>query len=153
MNKLNAWLYNFMRGRYGFDQLGRTLSVCVVVLWILSIVLGVSANLFGRWAAWASSMLNWAGLIVLFVMIFRALSRNIAKRSAENEAYLAWRSKRSDRGGKSSKDISSNKDQKDVKNYKYLTCSFCGQQMRVPKGKGKIAVKCPSCGEKTIVKS
>ena len=27
------------------------------------------------------------------------------------------------------------------------------QQMRVPAGKGKIAVKCPSCGEKTIVSS
>lgn len=153
MNKINAWLYNFMRGRYGFDQLGRTLSVCFITLWIFSIIFGVSANLFGRWAAWASSMLNWAGLIVLVVMVFRIMSRNTTKRSAENEAYLNWRSRRKNRKNSSSKDISSKKNKKNTKDYKYLTCAFCGQQMRVPKGKGKIAVKCPSCGEKTIVKS
>ena len=59
----------------------------------------------------------------------------------------------------SSKDISSKgkgktKDKTNADaGYKYLSCSFCGQQMRVPAGKGKIAVKCPSCGEKTIVQS
>lgn len=55
----------------------------------------------------------------------------------------------------SSRDISSKKraETKGATGYKYLSCSFCGQQMRVPAGKGKIAVKCPSCGEKTIVQS
>lgn len=153
MNKFNAWLYKFMRGRYGFDQLGRTLSICVIVLWIASIVVGVSSNLFGRWAAWLAAMLNWAGLLVFAIMIFRMLSSNTAKRRSENEAFLDWRSRRKQRKSSSKKDISSKKSEKGEIEHKYLTCSFCGQRMRVPKGKGKIAVKCPSCGEKTIVKS
>ena len=41
MNRISAWLYNFMRGRYGFDQLGQALSVGVVVMWIFSILCGV----------------------------------------------------------------------------------------------------------------
>ena len=153
MNKLNAWLYNFMRGRYGFDQLGRALGVCVIVLWIFSIILGVTANIFGRWVAWGASMLNWAGLILIAVILFRALSSKIDARRAENDAYLSWRKRREQRKRGTSNSAVAQKDNKDKKNYKYLSCAFCGQQMRVPKGKGKIAVKCPSCGEKTIVKS
>ena len=44
MNRISAWLYNFMRGRYGFDQLGQALSVGVVVMWIFSILCGVGAH-------------------------------------------------------------------------------------------------------------
>ena len=153
MNKINAWLFNFMKGRYGFDQLGQALSIGVVVFWIFSIVFGVFSNLFGYWAAWLSTILNWIGLVLLVIMIFRMLSRNVDKRRAENEAYLQRRARRASRKRSSSQDISSQDGKHDEKNYKYLSCSFCGQQMRVPKGKGKIAVKCPSCGEKTIVKS
>lgn len=153
MNKINAWLYNFMRGRYGFDQLGRALSIGVAVCWIFSIIFGVLSNLLGYWAAWVSTILNWAGLVLLVLMLFRMLSRNVDKRRAENEAYLQRRMRRANRKRSSSQDISSQDAKQDKKSYKYLSCSFCGQQMRVPKGKGKIAVKCPSCGEKTIIKS
>ncbi len=158
MNRISAWLYNFMQGRYGFDQLGQALSVGVVVMWILSILCSVLANMLRMmWAAWLSTILNWVGIILLVVMIFRALSRNHDARRAENEAFLRRRKRRAERKHTSSKDISS-KDKakgkgKDEAGYKYLSCSFCGQQMRVPAGKGKIAVKCPSCGEKTIVHS
>lgn len=153
MNKFGAWLFNFMKGRYGFDQLGQALSIGVVVCWIISIIFGVLANLFGLWAAWVSTILNWAGLALLLLMLFRMLSRNTSKRRAENEAYLQRKQRRARDKKASSKDMSTKNDAKDLRNYKYLTCSFCGQQMRVPRGKGKIAVKCPSCGEKTIVKS
>lgn len=157
MNKISAWLFNFMRGRYGFDQLGQALGIGVVVLWIVSIIVGVFSNIFGYWAAWLSTILNWAGLIVLVYMLFRMLSRNVDKRRAENEAYLQRKARKSQRKGASSGDLhtkgETSASTKDATGYKYLTCSFCGQQMRVPKGKGKIAVKCPQCGEKTIVKS
>lgn len=154
MNKISAWLYNFMRGRYGFDQLGQALSVGVVVAWIFSILFGVLANVLGLWAAWVSTILNWVGLVLLVLMLFRMLSRNHDARRAENEAFLRRRHRRAEKKRASSKDISS-KEKKagNASGYKYLSCSFCGQQMRVPAGKGKIAVKCPSCGEKTIVQS
>lgn len=174
MNKMGAWLVNFMRGRYGFDSLGQALSVGVVVLWIFSILFGVFARILGSWAAWASNVLNWIGLILLIAMLFRMLSRNVEKRRAENDAYLERKLRRSQRKRSSSKDASAKKSKNTNKNtnknknknanknasapadapqYTYLNCGFCGQKMRVPAGKGKVAVKCPSCGEKTIVKS
>ena len=147
MNRISAWLYKFMQGRYGFDQLGQAMSVGVVVMWIFSILCGVLANMLRLvWIAWLSTILNWVGLILLVLMLFRMLSRNADARRAERKRA-------------SSKDISSKgkgktKDKTNADaGYKYLSCSFCGQQMRVPAGKGKIAVKCPSCGEKTIVQS
>ena len=154
MNRISAWLANFMQGRYGFDQLGQALSVGVVVMWIFSILCGVLANMLRMlWIAWLSTILNWIGLILLVLMIFRVLSRNADARRAENEAFLRRRRRRAERKSASAKDISSKDKTKDDTGYKYLSCSFCGQQMRVPAGKGKIAVKCPSCGEKTIVQS
>lgn len=152
MGKFGAWLLNFMQGRYGFDQFGRALSVVVIVIWIISIIIGVFSNLFGFWAALISTILNWIGLVVLAFMLFRVFSRNIERRRAENEWYLHRSSKDS-----KSKDIFNRSDAGastgSEGSYTYLSCSFCGQQMRVPAGKGKIAVKCPSCGEKTIVNS
>lgn len=160
MNRISAWLYKFMQGRYGFDQLGQALSVGVVVMWIFSILCGVLANMLRLvWIAWLSTILNWVGLILLVLMLFRMLSRNADARRRENEAFLRRRTRRAERKRASAKDISSKgkgktKDKANADaGYKYLSCSFCGQQMRVPAGKGKIAVKCPSCGEKTIVQS
>lgn len=159
MSKLGAWLVNFMRGRYGFDQLGQALSVGVVVMWIFSILFGVLSNMLGYWAAWVSNVLNWIGLILLVLMLFRMFSRNVEKRRAENEAYLQRKTRRSQRKHSHSKDIHSNRNANSNKNananqqYAYLDCGFCGQKMRVPAGKGKVAVKCPACGEKTVVNS
>ena len=33
------------------------------------------------------------------------------------------------------------------------TCPKCKQQVRVPRGKGKIAITCPQCREKFIKKT
>ena len=30
--------------------------------------------------------------------------------------------------------------------HRYFKCPSCGQQMRVPRGKGRITVHCRSCG-------
>lgn len=136
---------NFMQGRYGFDQYGQSLSVGVVVVWIASLVLGFLARFLGTWAAWGSTILNWIGLALLIYMLFRMLSRNHEKRRAENERYLRRRQ------GKQQKNQDLSRDRSD--GHTYLTCGFCGQQMRVPSGKGKVAVRCPACGEKTIVNS
>lgn len=152
MNKFGNWLFNFMQGRYGFDQFGRALSIGVVVFWIIAIIIGVFSNLFGFVAAVISSIFNWIGLALMVFMLFRIFSKNHEKRRAENEWYLNKTSKSS----RAQNDISFRQNAQgggDESAYKYLSCQFCGKQMRVPAGKGKIAVKCPSCGEKTIIVS
>ena len=152
MGKFRNWLFNFMQGRYGYDELGRSMSVWVIVLIIVSVVLSLLVGLFGNLLhAWGaaivmsllSRLVNLVALIVLVLMVFRMFSRNYEKRSAENARYLSRKA-----GRQRSQDLA-----RDRRDYKYLECPFCGQKMRVPRGKGKIAVKCPSCNQKTIIKS
>lgn len=148
MEKFKEWIINFMQGRYGFDELGRSMSVWVIVLIIASIVLSLVSALFYNLIkitsvavvmSVLSNLANWIGIILLVIMCVRMLSRNHEKRRSENQRYLSKRS------GKQTA-----KAQRKDKDHKYLDCPFCGQKMRVPVGKGKIAVKCPKCGEKTI---
>ena len=152
MEKLRSWFSNFMQGRYGFDELGRAMGIATIVLIIVSIVVGVVASLLynlahlytiGAVLNAFSGVANWAAIIVLVLSFFRMFSRNHEKRRAENARFLGRKSAR-----QSKRDLA-----RDKKKYEYLTCQFCGQKMRVPKGKGKIAVKCPACGEKTICNS
>ena len=136
MDKFQAWLANFMQGRYGHDELNRTLSIAVIIVLIISLACQVLGWFLGTAMQVLASITNWIGLVLLLVVIFRALSRNIAKRGAENDKFLKKRRRAQNN-----------------KEYKYLKCGHCGQEMRVPRGKGTIKVKCPKCEEQTIVKS
>ena len=42
---------------------------------------------------------------------------------------------------------------KDRKNYIYFKCKNCKQELRIPRGKGKIKVICPHCKHEEIKKS
>ena len=116
----------FMSGRYGADQLSRfTLAVSLILL-----VLNSFTNL---------RIIYLAALIVLAWCYFRMFSRNIAKRSAENQKYLnmVWKSKV--KFGKFKNRIVQSKD------YHIYKCPSCGQKIRIPRGKGKICITCPKC--------
>lgn len=39
------------------------------------------------------------------------------------------------------------------KEYKIYKCPKCGQKIRVPRHKGKIAIRCRKCGEEFIRKT
>ena len=80
-------------------------------------------------------ILVWGSYLFMGIAIFRCLSRNTYKRYQENRRYLALRSRTKD------------------KNHRYFRCPKCRQQIRVPKGKGKIAITCPKCKEKFIKKT
>lgn len=193
MGRFSAWLFNFMRGRYGFDELGRHLGIGFIVLVIVSVVLGVVAQLLfdltplvrlGALLSILSIFVNWGSIALLIWMFYRVLSRNPEKRRAENERFLERRARHAERRGggqgaargfdggrKRERARESGRGPwrsrgpngagadagagapRDAQGYEYLSCPFCGQRMRVPRGKGKLAVKCPSCGEKTIVNS
>lgn len=168
MNKFKSWFYNFMNGRYGVDELGQSISVWTIVIIVASIVLSILGSLFynllgvqavGTVLAVLARLTNWVAIALIVVMAFRMLSRNHAKRRAENARYLSRKAKagRSSagkgRGGFLSRFGKGKGAARNDADYLYLDCPFCGQKMRVPRGKGKIAVKCPSCGEKTISNS
>ena len=131
---IRNWLRNFMIGRYGPDQL-------YFALFIVSIVLSIAARITGL------GVLSLVGMALLLLALFRSLSRNIYKRRAENDRFLrfwwpirTWFGKKFRRA-------------KDKKNFRFFKCPSCKNTLRVPKGKGKIQVTCPRCGERFIKKS
>ena len=124
----------FMSGRYGADQLSRfMLGVCVVC-----IVLNLFTHIRGFYLL---------SLVLIGICYFRMLSRNFAKRSAENEKYLniVWKIKRKFQQTKN-RVVQS----KDFHIYK---CPSCGQKIRIPRGKGKICITCPKCRQEFEKKS
>ena len=72
---------------------------------------------------------------LMFWAIFRSLSRNTYKRYQENRKYLQIVERSKDR------------------EHRYFDCPKCRQTVRVPRGKGKIAISCPRCREKFVRKS
>ncbi len=119
-------LARFMSGRYGGDQLNLFLIVVYVVLYVLSLIL--------RWP-----VLNLLTLVLLIIAFFRMLSRNIDRRRAENTKFLQI-TRPVLRNFKTLRVRVSDRD------HRYFKCPNCGQQMRVPRGKGRITVHCRSCG-------
>ncbi len=149
LQRLRESFTRFMQGRYGYDDYGRRLITYAIVLIIIEIVLDLvrSTGVLGSAGTAFVYIINVILTIIAIVFIiywaFRFFSRNLAKRREENQRHLRRR-----RRGETRR-----KRAVDQRDYKYLTCKNCGQQMRVPRGKGKIVVKCPKCNEKTTIKS
>ena len=128
-----------MQGRYGMDQLGRFTVIMSVVLVIISMFTGRFFRL--------SSILNMIGIVGVGYTYFRMFSRNYAKRSAENRAYLQYTYKIRRLFGRQKYMMNERKT-----NHIY-SCPGCGQKIRIPRGKGRIEIECPKCRTKFIKKS
>ena len=124
--KLSAGLRHFMAGRYGTDKLNSA------ILWI-----GVAACLLTLFIKipLLTLLLTILSYILMGIAIFRSLSRNTYKRYQENRKFLNLLQQFKDR------------------EHRYFSCPRCKQTVRVPRGKGKIAISCPKCHEKFIKKT
>lgn len=129
---------NFMYGRYGVDQLSRFMLIVTFVLCILSMFIRIP-------------LLSTLILLLIILTYFRMFSKNIYKRAAENEKYLQFISKFKKNADTGTYTNSQNAQQK--KYYKYFKCPGCSQKIRIPKGHGKIEIRCPKCNTKFIRRS
>jgi len=113
----------------------------------MAVFLGCAVlNLFVR-NAYASTVLNsWECLLILLVYI-RMFSRNISKRYAENQKYLALENRLRRFFGQKRYLMQQRKE------YHIYKCPDCKQKIRIPRGKGKISIRCPKCGEEFIKNS
>lgn len=124
--KVSAALRSFMVGRYGTDQLNMVILGGGLAASLLSVWIrkpGLSVFLF----LLSYGLMIWA--------IFRSMSRNTYKRYRENRAFQQFFSRLKDRQNR------------------YFDCPKCRQTVRVPRGKGKIAITCPRCHEKFVKKT
>lgn len=134
MSRFRQKVMQFMQGRYGADQFSRFLIYLSLILLVIT--------LFCR-----NNFIYYIAVIVLFYSYFRMLSRNISKRYAENQKYLSLRYKVVGRLNWIKLRI------KDSKTHRIFKCPSCSQKIRVPKGKGRISIKCPKCRIEFIKKT
>lgn len=135
----------FMQGRYGTDQLSRFMSIVVIVL----IVFDWLANAFLAFPG-VRVFVRFSGVIytiLLFLIYFRTFSRNIPRRYAENQKYLALKGKITSFFGRSRHSASQRIE------YHIYKCPQCNQKIRIPRGKGRIMVRCPKCGTEFMKQS
>ena len=124
--KLGMAARQFMTGRYGTDKLSLTMLAAAVVLSLIGGFIRVPVvNLLITAASYG--LMIWA--------IFRSLSRNTYKRYQENRKFLQLFDRLKDR------------------DHRYFDCPNCDQPVRVPRGKGKIAITCPRCRERFVRKT
>jgi predicted RNA-binding Zn-ribbon protein involved in translation (DUF1610 family) len=128
------FLRNFMAGRYGPDHLNTALIIFALLLSFIS-----------RFAI--LSLLVYLSYLLIILTVFRFLSRNIQKRRAENDKFLRlyWPIKQKIKAFFSSL--------KSRKTHKFFKCPSCSNLLRVPRGKGKLQITCPKCGERFIRKT
>ena len=127
MGKLRMWIQRFMMGRYGTDKLNMMILGTGVALCVVSLF-------FGR-LPMVSLILTTLSYVLMIWAIFRTFSRNTYKRYQENRRYLMILERIKD------------------KEHRHFDCPKCRQPVRVPRGKGKIAITCPKCREKFIRKT
>ena len=118
------WLRRVMYGRYGTDQLTMFLMVLYVIFLLLSERLAI---------------LSVLAYVCFGFCVYRMFSRNISKRRSENAKFLEAVGPVT-RWYKLKRTIHRDKE------HRYFKCPNCGQQLRVPRGKGRVQITCRTCG-------
>ncbi len=125
----------FMRGRYGFDELSKKMIIWSLIFFTASVLIR------GLW------FLYPVGCVLVMWSYFRCFSKNVYKRSKELIAYNGFLTKNK------KKLALLRRIWKERKTYKYFRCKNCGAFWRVPRGIGTTEIKCKICKEKMIRKA
>lgn len=131
-------LVRFMQGRYGVDTFSKFLLGFGLVVVLVSSVFG------GKTISAVCYAIGWFTIIYCY---FRMFSKNVTKRYAENQSFLAKTYKLRCYFQKQKNEWGQRKV------YHIYKCPSCGQKIRIPKGKGKIEVRCPKCSTTFVKKS
>lgn len=127
-------MMSFMQGRYGIDKFSNFLmgAACVIIF----------MNLFMR-----NGLLSLIGLVVFIYAYYRMFSRNISKRSSENIWFL-------NKTYGIRRYFLKQRDRAQIrKTHHIYRCPKCGQNVKVPRGRGKIEITCPKCRNEFVKRS
>ena len=157
---------NFMKDRYGADELSLAVGSVGVVLALVGSIFSLR-------------IVSLIALALLVIDLLRCFSKNFEARRRENDAYRALVAripvigdKLAGRGGagaigtgarSAARQAATNdfkrqartakKMWKERKTKAFLKCPQCGTMLSVPRGKGKIIVTCPKCHARMETKS
>lgn len=123
-----------MQGRYGADAFSKFLSILALLIMLLSLfipripfyILGIAVIIYGY---------------------FRMFSKNISKRYQENLLYMKYKNLVTGNIRKKKQELAQRK------THHIYRCPQCRQKIRVPRGRGRIAIRCPRCNIEFIKKS
>ena len=129
MERIKEKLIKFMTGRYGVDQL----YYAMFALWVVLTLVNIKVD---------SLILMAVSDVFIVLAIFRGFSRNISRRTAENEKFLkVWNPvKRKVR--LFYRRIS------EIRVHRFRKCPHCKKTLQLPIKRRKNTVKCPRCQEK-----
>ena len=123
MNRFRA----FMAGRRGADALS-------IILMILAVALDMIAQANAGKAI--STVLSVLAFLLMAFVVYRIFSKKKPGQSNRffdklKTEFVGWRMRCQQSG-----------------EYKFFTCPGCRNHLRVPRGKGKIQITCPKCGQR-----
>ncbi|MBQ3405358.1 MAG: hypothetical protein IJG63_08100 [Oscillospiraceae bacterium] len=121
-------------GKYGPDALSFFLIILGFIVSGLTSMTGIL-------------IIAFVGYALIILGVLRMLSKNFARRSSENEVFLAMLSPL---GKKIKQGINKSAQRRD---YRFFKCPGCKNTLRVPKNRGRIQITCPKCGERFERKS
>jgi hypothetical protein len=133
MNQFRYRLAQFLYGRNGVDALGyATMALLFVV---------AAVNSFTH-IIWLTAL----EFLLLGLMLYRVLSRDLTRRRGENARFLrlfngvkGWFTRFFCRI-------------RDIKTHRYRVCSGCKVTLRLPVKRGKHTVICPRCKRRVAVR-
>lgn len=129
-SRLRYTLSQFMSGRYGSDSLNQFLMVVYMLLWV--------ASLLVRQAV-VSTVLYFLATLLVAVVFFRMLSRNISRRQGENVGFLRLRGKVIGWFRRQGHRL------RDIRRWRYRRCPYCRADLRLPIRRGRRTVTCSRC--------
>lgn len=128
------WFRRLMIGRYGTDQLTwGLLALCLVWMVLARIT---------HWGIF--TMLAFATLAVCYLRMF---SRDLSRRYEENQRFLRFLGPMHGKLGNLAQLT------RDSRTHCHFRCPYCGQKIRVPRGRGKISISCPECHREFVKKT
>ena len=151
---MNNYRKPFFSGRNGADELSVTLVV-------ISVIVFLAAPIFDE--KYIQGIFLLLGGILFVLGLRRSLSTNIGKRKQENQVFLDLfrsetkeekeRRKREEEEKREREKLRKERRKEEEKTHAFFRCPQCGKELRVPKGKGKIKIRCPNCSHEFIRKS
>ena len=143
---------DYFKRIYGMDCL---FFGCV----LLSVLMNMAALLVIKSGHDVGRPWNLISCIPLLACLYRCFSTNRERRAIENDWFIRRldsifvKKADNDYGEKYRTGYTAADQEEDKEHFKFFKCPSCRQKIRVPRGKGRIEITCPRCGNKFIKKT